>query len=334
MQFITKSLTELPTFIQKSSYYTNLQELLGTIHTEPREDALIDGSAYIDSLDIMSLNDIERIIKADLFFGFCFEDRIQILRNIHRFSKSATEPLNIKDPKASFLAGQIHILLTEKEDHVIMVCMKLNYSELLEMAMQNNFERMNYWIPGYSDMYYTASNSNADCFRIGLKYGFPIDRFTVGQIAKRANPEMMELLISSGSGRFPITSKACEEAETVETIEFFLKHGFKMYYTTITNAAEKGNFEKMKYAIEHGCKIPEDVVESAAYSGNIDCMRLAFTHSPVRTHRIMRYIVRKDNLEAFHFALEHGAPVTEECLSIIPEYKCVNITTGLIQKYL
>jgi len=205
---------------------------------------------------------------------------------------------------------------------------------LLEMAMQNNFKRMDYWLPGYSDMYYAAANTNIDCFRIGIKYGFIIDRFTVGRLAKRGNLEMLELLISAGPERYPKTSKACEEAETVEIIEFFLKHGFKMYYTTIENAVINGNFPKMKYAIEHGCEIPKDVVEIAASSCNIDCMRLAFIHSPVRTHRIMRYIVRKDNLEAFYFALEHGALVTEECLSIISEYKCVNITSELIQKYL
>jgi hypothetical protein len=334
MQFITKSLTELPTFILRSMYYTNLQDLLGTTSAEPREDALIDATAYIDSLDIQSLNDIERIIIADLFFGFCFEDRVQILRNIHRFSKSATEPLLVKEPKASFLAGQIHILLTEKEDHIIMVCMKLNYSELLEMAVQNNFERMNYWIPGYSDMYYAAANTNIDCFRIGLKYRFPIDRFTVGRIARRGNPEMMDLLISTEPGRFPITSKACEEAETIETIEFFLKHGFKMYYTTISNAASKGNLEKMKYAIDHGCKIPEDVVASAIYSKNIDCLKLAIIHSPIKTPEIMHYIIETDNLEVFNLALEHGFLVKTDCLKTVTKLKCVNITTEILNKHI
>jgi hypothetical protein len=334
MQFITKSLTELPTFILRSQYYTNLQDLLGTINTGAREDALIDETAYIDTLDIKSLNDIEKIIIADLFFGFSFEDRVQILRNIHRFSKSATESLVIKDPKASFFAGQIHILLTEKEDHIIMVCMKLNYSELLEMAMQDNFKRMDYWIPGYSDMYYAAANTNVDCFRIGLKYGFPIDRFTVGRLARHGHPEMLALLISAGPGRFPITSKACEEAETIETIEFFLKHGFKMYYTTISTAAMKGNSEKMKYAIDHGCKIPEDVIISASYSKNIDCLKLAIIHSPIRSPEIMHYIIETDNLEVFNLALEHGFLVNSDCLKTITKSKCVNITADILSKYL
>lgn len=328
MQFITKSLTELPTFIVRSQYYTNLQDLLGTINTCVREDALID------TLDIKSLNDIEKIIISDLFFGFCFDDRVQILRNIHRFSKSTTEKLTIKDQKASFLAGQIHILLTEKEDHVIMVCMKLNYSELLEMSLQNNFERMNYWIPGYSDMYYAAANTNIDCFRIGLKYRFLIDRFTVGRIARRGNPEMLELLISTEPGSYPITSKACEEAETIETIEFFLKHGFKMYYTTISNAASKGNLEKMKYAIEHGCKIPDDVVASATYSKNIDCLKLAIIHSPIKSPEIMHYIIETDNLEVFNLALEHGFLVNTDCLKTVTKSKCVNITSEIVNKHI
>ena len=331
MSFIVKLFEDLPPFIQRSKHCNSLKDLVSvTASTGPIEFSIPE-EVYIDTLEITQ---IKRIINADLFFGFHFDDLVEILRNIYKFSQSSTERLVVEDPKASFFAGQIHILLTEKKDHVIMVCMKLNYPELLVMAMQENFPRMDYWLPGYSDMYYAATNTNPDCFRLGLKYGFPIDRFTVGQLARRGNPEMLELLISSGEGRYPKSSKACEEAETIETIEFFLRHGFKMFYTTITNAALKGNFPKMQYAIDHGCEIPKDVVESATESGNIDCLKLAIRHSPVRTAQIMNYIIEIDNLEAFNLALELGFPVNTNSLKTVTKSKCVNITTELIQRYL
>ena len=218
MSFIVKLFKDLPPFIQRSTYCKGLIDIVCVMGLSDEREFTIPEEVYVDTLEITQ---IKRMIYADLFFGFQFDDLVEILRNIYIFSKSSTERLVVEDPKASFFAGQIHILLTEKKDHVIMVCMKLNYPELLVMAMQENFPRMDYWLPGYSDMYYAAANTNPDCFRLGLKYGFPIDRFTVGQLARRGNPEMLELLISAGPDRYPKSSKACEEAETIETIEFF-----------------------------------------------------------------------------------------------------------------
>jgi hypothetical protein len=209
--------------------------------------------------------------------------------------------------------------------------MKQNYSELLEMAIQDEFPRMPYFSPAFTDMSFAVQNLSIDCFKIGMKYGFEINTHCVVEIAKKGNRELLELMVSTD---FPITPKACEDADSVETIEFLMEHGFPMGSNTIAVAASTGNFKKMEFAIARGCKIPGNICMVAAIGGNADCLRLAFQHSEIRTPEMMREIVYKDNLEAFNVALEHGVPVTSMCLTTAIENRCVNITPGRIQKLL
>ena len=328
MSLVEKSYIELPIHIRNSQYYKNLTEMFDA---DKNVNIMVDESLYAETLNIWSSDDIQRIVNADAYFGFLFEDRVKILRNINIFWLTTSEPVIKPDPKISFFAAQVHTLLSERASSVIMVCMKLNYPELLTLAIEDHFPRMSYFIPLYSDMYYAICNLSVDCFKIGVNHGFELNKFAVGEIAKRGNRELLELMVST---HFPITSLACEEADSVETLEFLLKHGFKMYYTTIENAALKGNFKKMEFAIANGCEIPANVCECAARNGNIDCMRLAFQHSDVRTVSIMYEIIRKDNLDAFVLAHENGVPTNSECLIITIEHRCVNITPGRIQKLL
>jgi hypothetical protein len=298
---------------------------------EKNINIMVDESLYVETLHIQSSDDMQKIVTADAYFGFSFEDRVKILRNIYTCWLTSSEPITKPDPKTSFFAAQVNTLLSERASSVIMVCMKLNYPELLTFAIEDHFPRMSYFIPLYSDMYYAICNLSVDCFKIGVNHGFEINKFAVGEIAKRGNRELLELMVST---HFPITSLACKEANSVETLEFLLKHGFKMYYSTVENAALNGNFKKMEFAIANGCEIPIDVCECAAINGNIDCLRLAFQHSDVRTVSIMYEIIRKDNLEAFILALENNVPTNAECLLISIDYRCVNITPGRIQKLL
>ena len=153
----------------------------------------------------------------------------------------------------------------------------------------------------------------------------------VVEIAKKGNRELLELMVSTD---FPTTPKACEDADSVETIEFLIEHGFPMSPGAITVAASTGNFKKMEFAISRGYKIPDNICVVAAIGGNADCLRLAFQHSDVRTVSIMYEIIRKDNLDAFVLAHENGVPTNSECLIITIEHRCVNITPGRIQKLL
>jgi len=329
MSLIEKSYIELPIHIRNSQYYTNLKEL-----TNEEDEKLfinVDESIYPETLEIQVSSDIQKIVNADAYFGFSFEDRVKILRNINVFWMTTTERVIRPNKQTSFFAAQVHTLLSERTIHIIMNCMKRNYSELLEMAIQDHFPRMPYFSPVYTDMSFAVQNLCIDCFKIGMKHGFEINTHCVVEIAKKGNRELLELMVSTD---FPITPKACEDADSVETIEFLIEHGFPMSPGAITVAASTGNFKKMEFAIARGCEIPENICMFAAIGGNADCLRLAFQHSDVRSPEMMREIVHKDSLEAFIVALEHGVPVTGMCLTTAIENRCVNITPGRIQKLL
>ena len=329
MTLIEKSYIELPPHIRNSQYCENLKEL-----TSAEDENLfinVDESFYPETLEIQVSSDIQRIVDADAYFGFRFEDRVKILRNINVFWMTTTEPITRPNRKTSFFAAQVHTLLSESATHIIMSCMKQNYSELLEMAIQDEFPRMPYFSPAFSDMSFAVQNLSIDCFKIGMKYGFEINMHCVVEIAKKGNRELLELMVSTD---FPTTPKACEDADSVETIEFLIEHGFPMSPGAITVAASTGNFKKMEYAISRGYKIPDNICMVAAIGGNADCLRLAFQHSDVRIPEILREIVYKDSLEAFNVALEHGVPMSVSCLTTAIEKRCVNITPGRIQKLL
>ena len=322
----------VPGHIRRSQHYTTFMEMsqsTDVIDLDP--NFYVNSDVYTDSLEVSSPESIHKLIYADCYFGFSFDDRITILRNINVFWLTTENPITRPNPKLSFFAAQVHILLSERCSGIVMSCMKKNYSELLEYAIQDHFPRRDFILPDCCDLYYAACNSSIDCFRIGLKHGFVISNQAVAEVARKGNSEMLQLMVEVDC---PKTTRACEEATTVETLEFLLKHGFTMSYTTLEQAAKTGNLEKMRFVIDQGCVVPLNICEQAARGGNTDCLKLAFTLSDKRSSMIMRNIIETDNLETFLVAIEHGILPTEHDLVYVIERRCVNITPARIRKLL
>jgi hypothetical protein len=332
MSLITIPIFAVPGHIRRSQHYATFMELsqcTDVINLDP--NFYVNSDVYIESLEISSSESIHKVIAADSYLGFSFDDRIAILRNINVFWLTTDNPIIRPNPKLSFFAAQVHVLLSERCSGIVMHCMKKNYSELLEYAIQDHFPRNNSIMPDVCDLYYAACNSSVDCFRIGIKHGFVMSMHAVAEVARRGNPEMLQMMVEVDC---PKTTRACEEATTVETLEFLLKHGFTMSYTTLEQAAKTGNLEKMRFAIDRGCVVPINICDQAARCGNAECLRLALTLCDKRSPIIMRNIIDSDNLETFLVAIEHGILPTEHDLVYVIERRCINITPGRIRKLL
>lgn len=332
MSLISIPHVAVPGHIRHSQHYAtfiDLSQCTDVIDLDP--NFYVNSDVYTESLAVSSPESIHKLIDADCYFGFSFEDRIAILRNINVFWLTTENPITRPNPKLSFFAAQVHVLLSERCSGIVMHCMKKNYSELLEYAIQDHFPRNNSILPDCCDLYYAACNSSVDCFRIGIKHGFAMSMHAVAEVARRGNLEMLQMMVEVDC---PKTTRACEEATTVETLEFLLKHGFTMSYTTLEQAAKTGNLEKMRFAINQGCVVPINICEQAARGGNAECLRLAFTLCDKRSPIIMRNIIETDNLETFLVAIEHGI-LPQECdLIYAIERRCVNITPARIRKLL
>ena len=329
MSLFEKKISELPSHITNSQHYVDFLEMHNTMN-DSDTNFYVNPDVYAETLEIRCQSDIHKIIASDAYFGFSFDDRVKILRNINMFWLLTEEHIILPDPNISFFSREVNTLLTEKMSLMVMKCMKLNYSELLEYTIQDKFPRTEYMF-SHTDLYFAACNSSVDCFKIGIKHGFEINKHTVAIVAEKGNMEMLQLMVDANC---PRTSMACEDAEKVEVLEFLLKHGFKMHYTTIEKAAKKGNSAKMEFAINNGCEIPKNICELAGQGGNPECLRLAFANAPDSSQSIMYNIIKKDKLEAFHIAMQNGILVDHQCLAIAIENRCLNITPAIVRKHM
>ena len=334
--FIEKNLTELPEHIINSAFYKRLNDVNPVTLT----DALIFPSdLYKETFEIETTTDLCEAIASDSYFGYDEATKIQILENIHKFWLKTEDPIILPHMDLTHFSRQVHELLKNPEDKIIMVCMKLNCAELLKFALKKNF---NYdrgaFFGSYSNLYYAASNNSIECVRIGLENGFEINTVAFETAVEKDRKEIVKMFVEAG---FRKSSRMCKLSKNLEMLEYLNANGFPWDNETTDIFAKKGNYECLEWAIARGCPISEKICVNAAAGGNVRCLELAFAHSAYRSENISMNAIYHDRLETFVYAAEHGVKVTHYSMdqlrernSFTNEVRQINITPGKVSKYI
>ena len=329
-------ISELPIHVLNSDHFKmfcELREIIPEFNAD--EFFYVNGDTYIETLDIKTQYDLDVMIQSDGYFRYCLQDRITIFRNVYNFWLTTEDRVICPNPNMSFLSSQINELLNSKMSDVIMNCMKCNYYELLEYAIEDKFTRK-YYYGTYCDLYYAVANNRVECLKIGIKHQFEMPDSLLEIAAEKGNLEIIKILLDAGcklSNRL-CTFAAKNPEDNVECIKFLREKGCEWDCRTAVSAAEKGNYKILEYVISNGCDISDKICEYAAIGGNVKCLELAFAHSKNRSSKITYYAARNDKLEAFVYAVENGAPVSEETLKEVVENRCKNVTPGKVLRYL
>jgi hypothetical protein len=329
-------ISELPIHVLNSDHFKMFCELREII-PEFNEDELfyVNEDTYVETLNIKNQHDLDVMIQSDGYFRYCLQDRITIFRNVYNFWLTTEDRVICPNPNMSFLSSQINELLNSKMSDVIMNCMKCNYYELLQYAIEDKFTRK-YYYGTYCDLYYAVANNHVECLKIGIKHQFETPELLLEIAAEKGNLEIIKILLDAGcklSNRL-CTFAAKNAEDNIECIKFLHEKGCEWDCRTAVSAAQKGNFKILEYVISNGCDISDKICEYAAIGGNVKCLELAFAHSKNRSAKITYYAAINDNLEAFVYAVEHGTQVSEETLKEVIENRCKNVTPGKVLSYL
>lgn len=334
--FIEKNVNKLPEHIINSAFYKSLNDMNPVTLT----DALIFPSdLYKETFEIETTTDLCEAIASDSYFGYDEATKIQILENIHKFWLKTEDPIILPHMDFTHFSRQVHELLKNPEDKIIMVCMKLNCAELLKFALKKKF---NYdrgaFFGSYSNLYYGAANNSIDCVRIGLENGFEINTVAFETAVEKDRKEIVKMFVEAG---FRKSSRMCKLSKNLEMLEYLNANGFPWDNETTDIFAKKGNYECLEWAIARGCPISEKICVNAAAGGNVRCLELAFAHSAYRSENISMNAIYHDRLETFVYAAEHGVKITHYSMdqlrernSFTNEVRQINITPGKVSKYI
>lgn len=334
--FIEKNLNELPEHIINSTFYKGLNDMTQVTST----DVLVFPSdLYKETFEIKTTTDLCEAIASDSYFGYDESAKIQILEKIHEFWLKTEDPIKLPHMDLTQFSRQVHELLKNPENKIVMVCMKLNHVELLKFALKKNF----YYDRGaffgsYSNLYYGAANNSIECVRIGLENGFEINTSAFESAVEKDCKEIVKMFVEAG---FRKSSRMCKLSKNLEMLEYLNSNGFPWDIQTTDVFAKNGNHECIEWAIARGCPISEKICVNAAAGGNVRCLEIAFAHSANRTENISMNAIYNDRLETFVYAAENGVKITNYSMDQLrerngftKEVRQINITPGKVSKYI
>lgn len=347
----------LPDFITESGQYKNWVDLFpeGTPPVFP-----FLKSKMVDTIEVHSHNDFQRLIEADAMFEFTPIVKKQILKNMYNFwldnPESSQLELPIKD--FSYFSNQVRALFIDSESILPVRCFQSNYVELFEYLLERDgLHRLDSGrFPDYTLPYYGVSNNHIEIVRRGIEAGLSISKDIFDAAIKQKNLEMFNLLREH---KVKFTSKTLEVAAKLglpEMYEYFLRCSinndlFKHYvFKTIHN---KDNLRYLLFnsgvdlSSINGSELLEECINETCCAEIVEMVNAYFTNKDDTktlldtmcifrpgSRYIKKPVVYNDDLELFMYLQSKGFLIAEYLIDYAIENKTRKLTPGFLKKQL
>ena len=373
IEYSNSSLSErltIPEHILDSEHFKDWMDLCSSTNVlnESNNVFIIHEDMYLETLEIISKEDILRIINIESMLLFTPKHRIQILKNIYEFWIDNPESSGIVLPEihVSWFGNQVRALFLEK-NHLPIQCMKSNHIELLDFLIERDSkETVDNSNIVFTLLYYSVTNNHLEITEHGLKIGLKVSNDLIDVAITKKNLQMFNLLIEYKVSYTKKTLKLAAECDILEIYKHFLQDKTYFKYYVICTLKNINNLEFLFFSC--GKSSPSDLQHSASglrselikidglYLLN-ECIQNAHSvqvitlidryytmmmvngktliHELLKENKYMPdAIIEKNDLELYTYLRSIGFKVSESALETALHYKTRNISPGLIKKHI
>lgn len=356
----TYNVSELPDIIIGSTHFRTWRDLF----PDDQEICIIE-DIYITDFTIHSQDDLDRLIKADQYFGFEKKLYGEIFKNVERYWREDpnSSPFVLPDEKTSWLVRQLVGLFTEQKPLLLLLCMKRDYTELFDYAIETHGLIGNNVPFVFPLLYYAVSNNNIEVFKRGVEAGLPLTDDLFDPILKTNNEEIFRLMFEKQIKiTYKTEQKICKSASPA-LFKIFLEHyidecknnPFRLLIATIHNI---DNFREL--ILNQNIATAKLLGRPFVYDLFINCMKssvqldivllaeqyfgITMAEFIIENHKLVDpylplieihpYVIRTDNLDLYMHLIKAGLRVTNKLRNQAIDDMCLKITPGLIKKHL
>jgi hypothetical protein len=356
----TYNVSELPDIITGSTYFSTWRGLF------PEDQVIcLNEDLYITDFTIHSQQELDRLIKADQYFGFEKKLYCEIFKSVEHYWREDpnSSPFVLPEEQTSWLVRQLVGLFTEQKPLLLLLCMKRDYTELFDYAVETHGLIGNHVPFVFPLLYYAVMNNNIEVFKRGVNAGLPFTEELFDPVLKTNNEEIFRLMFEK---QIKITYKSeqkiCKSASPT-LFKIFLEHyidecknnPFRLLIATIHNI---DNFREL--ILNQNVACAKLLGRTFIYDLFINCMKSSVQLEIVLLTEqyfgitmaefiidnnqcvdpylplieIHPYVIRTDNLDLYMHLFCAGLRVTNKLRNQAIDDMCVKITPGLIKKHL
>ena len=356
----TYYVSELPDIITGSTLFRTWRGLF-----PEDQEICLNEELYITDFTIHSQQELDRLINADQYFGFDKKLYGEIFKSVEHYWREDpnASPFVLPDNQPSWLVRQLVGLFTEQKPMLLLLCMKFDYTELFDYAVETHGLIGNHVPFVFPLLYYAIMNKNIEVFKRGLTAGLPFTDELFDPILKTNNAEIFRLMFEKQIKiTYKTEQKICKSASPA-LFKIFLEHyidecknnPFRLLIATIHNI---DNFREL--ILNQNIACAKLLGRPFVYDLFINCMKssvqldivllaeqyfgITMAEFIIENHKLVDpylplieihpYVIRTDNLDLYMHLLRAGLRVTNKLRNQAIDDMCLKITPGLIKKHL
>lgn len=356
----TYHISELPDIITGSTYFRNWRNLF-----PEDQEICLNEDIYITDFTIHSQQELDRLLNADQYFGFDKKLYCEIFKSVEHYWREDpnSSPFVLPNHQTSWLVRQLVGLFTEQKPMLLLLCMKHDFTELFDYAVETHGLIGNNIPFVFPLLYYAIMNNNIEVFKRGVNAGLPFTDELFDSILQTNNEEIFRLMFEKQIKiTYKTEQKICKLASPA-LFKIFLEHyidecrnnPFRLLISTIHNI---DNFREL--ILNQNISCAKLLGRSFIYDLFINCMKssvdinivllaeqyfgitiaefITDNHKWVEPYlpliEIHQNVIRTDNLDLYMHLLRSGLRVTNRLRNQAIDDMCIKITPGLIKKHL